>query len=95
MTAAEVSSLRSALGIGRSTFAGVLGVSERTVRRWERSGTDETGPAVEIARALARWVAKPKSTNVIRTLVTRSTGLNNMLDVLLDAMTTMEYLRIR
>jgi DNA-binding XRE family transcriptional regulator len=95
VTAAEVVQLRSALGVGRAAFARAVGVSERTVRRWEENGTDANGAAVEMAEALGRWIAKPKSNPVVRALLTRSADLGALLDTLFDALTTVEYLRVR
>lgn len=52
LTPAEVRAARTAYGITAAEMADVLGVSERTVRRWESGETPATGQVAERLRAL-------------------------------------------
>lgn len=53
MTGAELRSARQWLGLSQASFASVLDVSYRTIRRWERDGVP-TLPAIAITDLLSR-----------------------------------------
>lgn len=57
MKAKEIISLRSALGVTHTEFAGALGTSLSTVYRWEQDGTEGANPVfTAILNALRKRV---------------------------------------
>lgn len=50
----DVRSIREHIGLSQSVFAGLLGISKRTLQDWEQGRRSPTGPA----RALLRIVYK-------------------------------------
>ena len=56
----EVKSIRDKIGLSQSRFAGLIGVSKRTLENWEQGRRHPTGPA----RALLRILDKDPETAV-------------------------------
>jgi putative transcriptional regulator len=50
----EVKSIREKIGLSQTRFAGLIGVSKRTLENWEQGRRHPTGPA----RALLRIIDK-------------------------------------
>lgn len=53
MTGVELRAARQWLGLSQASFANVLDVTERTIRRWERGGVP-TLPSLAITNLLSR-----------------------------------------
>ena len=56
----EVKSIRDKIGLSQTRFAGLIGVSKRTLENWEQGRRHPTGPA----RALLRILDKDPETAV-------------------------------
>jgi putative transcriptional regulator len=54
VTAAEIRDLRSRLELSQEAFARLVGVSVRTVARWEAGGSEPLPLAVERLRAIEK-----------------------------------------
>ncbi len=48
----EVKSIRDKLGLSQTRFAGLIGVSKRTLENWEQGRRHPTGPARALLRIL-------------------------------------------
>lgn len=53
-TPAELSRVRSQLGVSQPLFARLLGISEKTLQNWEQGRRKPTGPAKVLLRVAAR-----------------------------------------
>lgn len=62
MTGAEAKAMREAAGLNRTQVAALIGVTERTIYRYEDGETSISGPAaIAIRHALAPLPAKRKT----------------------------------
>lgn len=50
----DVKAIRDGMSLSQSTFAGVLGVSVRTVQEWEQGRRKPSGPAASLLRIAQR-----------------------------------------
>lgn len=50
----DVRAVRERLGLSQTVFAGLLGVSERTLQEWEQGRRTPTGPACALLRVAQR-----------------------------------------
>ena len=48
----EVKSIRDKIGLSQTKFAGLIGVSKRTLENWEQGRRQPTGPARALLRIL-------------------------------------------
>lgn len=48
----EVKSIRNKIGLSQTRFAGLIGVSKRTLENWEQGRRHPTGPARALLRIL-------------------------------------------
>tara|TARA_R110002072_G_C7850058_1_gene525598 strand:- start:368 stop:658 length:291 start_codon:yes stop_codon:yes gene_type:complete len=48
----EVKSIRDKIGLSQTRFAGLIGVSKRTLENWEQGRRQPTGPARALLRIL-------------------------------------------
>ena len=59
--------IRARLKLSQSAFAGLLGVSLRTVQDWEQGGRKPSGPAIALLR-----IAEEKTRSLCRTVVSKA-----------------------
>lgn len=50
----DVQAIRDSMGLSQAAFAGVLGVSKRTLQDWEQGRRKPTGPARALLRVARR-----------------------------------------
>jgi len=66
--------LRGRLGLTRQEWSRALGVTERTVMRWENQGTDPGGLASEVMRGIENALAEGADPGRVARLVSLGIG---------------------
>ena len=90
MTGPEVQQLRADFGLNRTKFAKLLHLNERTVRRWEDTGTDDVLATVLFTK-LADPVARPIIVSLAQSAVGKS-GLTYFFGRLVDVLVMAEQM---
>lgn len=96
MIGAAVPQLQLTLGLSRPEFAKLLGINERTLRRWEAHGLT-AGASAAFVTVLYEKTRDPQAAQILAALAAsavRETGLSYFVGRLMDVLVMAERLQL-